>query len=489
MKNTLGASFVSDFTGSKIPIVPTPTPGEDVPIPSDGEVVIFDPTEPKEGDTPSEADIKEKIIERPVYIIIPKTSALLQLPERTYGVIKRVGILNNQPILYGDVNLLKQGQLYYISSAKQIYRFVKADTEYVYFTTIKPIKKNSGLLIPEEERGTIRNAGYLFNEIIYSGDPNLVSNGSLFYHDTLPYISIISNVNNVINLSTKEINDQGEIITVTTEYNVGPVEPDYSKQYLTTLMLNTNNDDQVEISITTNGKYSLDNGKTWLDAEADETITVSKNTAILWKNFKATDDSDFGQFVSDYEFDVYGNIMSLVDGDNFTELDRLSDIFTFNSLFASTGVRSAKNLILPTVLTDQCFLAMFSGSNLNVAPELPATILADGCYANMFSYTHLIESPVLPAVNITVDGCYDGMFYECDDLKKITAYFITDPSSRMFTKNWVYGVPEWYIPDDHLQDGLFIKNSAASWSKVGADGVPDHWRIETVDVPSDEIVI
>lgn len=59
-------------------------------------------------------------------IVLPKSSNLLKLPEQLYGTIKRVGILNKEPILYGDVNLLKPNDLYYISGAKQVYRYVKA---------------------------------------------------------------------------------------------------------------------------------------------------------------------------------------------------------------------------------------------------------------------------------------------------------------------------------------------------------------------------
>jgi len=51
-------------------------------------------------------------------IQIDSKSDLLKLPEQLYGTIKRVGILNKEPILYGDVNLLKPNDLYYINGAK-----------------------------------------------------------------------------------------------------------------------------------------------------------------------------------------------------------------------------------------------------------------------------------------------------------------------------------------------------------------------------------
>lgn len=180
-------------------------------------------------------------------IVLEKDSNLLKLPEQLYGTIKRVGMINKEPILYGDVNILKLNDLYYILGAKQVYRLVKIEilnsqddqgggassvvkgslskgsgSSILYtFDTIKQTTSLESLLIPEEERGKIRNAGYLFNEIIYSGDANLVDNGSLFYHDTLPFVSVVSNVDDTINLSTKVIID-GNPETIVTEYRVGP---------------------------------------------------------------------------------------------------------------------------------------------------------------------------------------------------------------------------------------------------------------------------
>lgn len=194
-------------------------------------------------------------------ITLEKDSNLLKLPEQVYGTIKKVGILNNEPILYGDYNLLKNGDLYYILGAKQVYKYVKTvrsndldpldpdepvgpdnpkksgakgdgqDPEdqstyhiYLYFDTIDT-PSTDGLSIPEDERGLIHRAGYLFNEIIYSGDPNLIDNGQLFYHYTLPYISVTSVEEGVITLSTKSIDEDGNITTTYTDYRVSP-EPE-----------------------------------------------------------------------------------------------------------------------------------------------------------------------------------------------------------------------------------------------------------------------
>lgn len=205
-------------------------------------------------------------------IVLSRDSNLLTLPEQLYGIIKRVGMINKEPILYGDVNMLKLNDLYYILGAKQVYRLVKIEisnnqddqddqgggassiakgslskgsgNSILYtFDTIKQVTSLESLLIPEEERGKIRNAGYLFNEIIYSGDANLVDNGSLFYHDTLPFVSVVSNVDGTINLSTKAIID-GDSETIVTEYRVSP-EGEHDGQAVETV--DTESSDEITI--------------------------------------------------------------------------------------------------------------------------------------------------------------------------------------------------------------------------------------------------
>lgn len=469
-----------------------------------------------------------------IEIILTKTSALLQLPERTYGTIKRIGMLNNEPILYGDINAVKPGSLYYIPGVKQVYRYIKpifrkaqnsgqstsiggvqigggslpgpgghpqvpTATEEYHFTTIEQTSTDS-LMIPEEERGTIRNAGYLFNEIIYSGDPNLVSNGSLFYHDTLPYISIVSNVDGIINLSTKELNQNNKVTTVVTEYRVSPQsQHDYSKDYLTfealeegtfTLTVPANVDSTKMTSVS----YSTDNGETWTTTNVDNTAqtittpTITQGNKVLWKGVgkqMAKSTSVYSCFSSTGNFNVGGNIMSLLYGDEFANQVTFPSGSTcnFTHLFRNNDkLISAENLTLPaTTSVSNCYYSMFFNcASLATAPTiLPATTLADSCYANMFNGTSITESPILPALN-TVDGCYSYMFNKCSNLSKITAYFITDPAMMFFTENWVNGVAE---------NGTFVKNSAATWDETGDYGVPQLWTIQTVDVPSNEITI
>ena len=112
---------------------------------------------------------------------------------------------------------------------------------------------------------------------------------------------------------------------------------------------------------------------------------------------------------------VGGNIMSLLNGDNF-ENTTITTTNTFYSLFnGDTKLVSAGNLTLPSNVTIDCYHHMFAScSSLTTAPTtLPATTLASNCYNQMFSgCTSLTTAPVLPATTLA-DGCYINMFYGC----------------------------------------------------------------------------
>ena len=66
--------------------------------------------------------------------------------------------------------------------------------------------------------------------------------------------------------------------------------------------------------------YSLDSGSTWTDATwvgSDYAISVSSGDTILWKGSEAAGNSSKCKFSSTCNFEVYGNIMSLICGDDF----------------------------------------------------------------------------------------------------------------------------------------------------------------------------
>ena len=121
-------------------------------------------------------------------------------------------------------------------------------------------------------------------------------------------------------------------------------------------------------------------------------------------------------------FNVYGNIMSLLYGDNFVNQTAYGRNYTFYGLFLNnTYLISAENLRMPaTTLKASCYLLMFSGcTSLTTAPMLPATSLDYSwyqCYQYMFNgCTSLITAPELPASTLAY-SCYDHMFSGCSSL-------------------------------------------------------------------------
>lgn len=122
-------------------------------------------------------------------------------------------------------------------------------------------------------------------------------------------------------------------------------------------------------------------------------------------------------------FKVYGNIMSLLYGDDFEDTDTLTANYAFAYLFYNDDYQTlvdASNLKLPaTTLSEYCYNYMFLNcGSLIAAPVLPAVTLVSYCYANMFnSCTSLTTAPELPAMTLA-DGCYQNMFYMCQSLTK-----------------------------------------------------------------------
>lgn len=188
--------------------------------------------------------------------------------------------------------------------------------------------------------------------------------------------------------------------------------------------------------------YSTDNGETWTttanqdNKSENRTIDVNVNTGdkVLWKGIATQtgyyDEDDYGTgvgsfFSSDCEFDVKGNVMSLLYGDNFKGQTTINEDFAFCCLFydyddeKTCSIVNAKDLSLPaTTLTDECYSSMFIDcTSLVTAPSiLPATTLALGCYSGMFAgCTSLVTVPELPATTLA-QICYSSMFGSCTSL-------------------------------------------------------------------------
>ena len=284
---------------------------------------------------------------------------------------------------------------------------------------------------------------------------------------------------------------------------------DYSKQYLTFEVVEggTIEFEATDESVSKTISYSLDNGETWTDLTSSTSYqsmggTLSVGDKVLVKGINDTYASNdlgyYNHFISTAKINVYGNIMSLISGDNFVDNKTLTQINTFYSLFSNNSkLLSAKNLILPattltnycysqmfwnctnfttapellpaTTLASNCYYGMFTNcTSLTTAPELPATTLASNCYCIMFENCYsLVNAPVLPATTLA-SNCYGSMFYGCSSLKYIKAMFKNTPSTS-YTYNWVDGV---------ASTGTFVKNATATWNVTGVNGIPSGWVIK-----------
>ena len=306
---------------------------------------------------------------------------------------------------------------------------------------------------------------------------------------------------------------------------------DYSKDYLTfkALTAGTILWKSIGTGMAKTIEYSINNGA-WTSitaTSAGEPITVAVNDMVRLRGTNSTyakDKSNYSGFEGGTAtYDIEGNIMSLLYGDNFVGNNTLTGTYNFCSMFKLSNSVSAENMILPATtlvqncyqgmfndctglttapelpairLANYCYSAMFYGcTSLTIAPELPATTLASGCYSSMFKgCTSLTTAPVLPATTLAnscygymFDGCtslttapvlpattlvtycYYYMFKDCTRLNYIKAMFTTTPS-KTYTENWVSGV---------ASTGTFVKNSAATWTTTGVNGIPTGWTVET----------
>ena len=231
--------------------------------------------------------------------------------------------------------------------------------------------------------------------------------------------------------------------------------------------------------------YSI-NGGEWTEIAASSTgtpINVSAGDKVRLKgnNTQYSDgNKDHASCFSGGTayYNIEGNIMSLIGGDNFTGLTSFNDVkWVFHDLFNTSNIVSAENLIMPaTTLTECCYRAMFAHSQyLTTAPELPATALANFCYGFMFQdCRQLTTAPELPASTVPASG-YNGMF-SASSVNYVMC-LATNISAKDSTSHWLGVVSP---------TGTFVKSSEMeSWARNDS-GIPNGWVIyndSSVEVP------
>lgn len=271
-------------------------------------------------------------------------------------------------------------------------------------------------------------------------------------------------------------------------------------------------------------EVSTDNGNTWTEItaapaggvpgailaelnEGDKVIIRGENEAYGYFSEMWGEPIDNCNFYADSPCYVYGNIMSLIGGDDFARLKEVKE-YAFTYFFSDymeeydwswVLSKEGDELLLPaTTLSEDCYAKMFNKcTGLTIAPKLPATTLAVACYTYMFSFcTGLTSAPTLPATTLVnscyyymfrnctglttaselpattlAPSCYSGMFFNCTNLSYIKAMFTTTPGTN-YTRDWVKNVKG---------TGIFVKNSAATWNVTGNNGIPTGWTVETAD--------
>lgn len=269
----------------------------------------------------------------------------------------------------------------------------------------------------------------------------------------------------------------GETSSVATETCVyDPSGHDYSKDYLTLRVISGGTIPWKSLGsgYAKTISYSI-NGGEWISitASSDTVINVSSGDVVRLKgtnNTYAGSKANYSGFEGGTAtYDIEGNIMSLVYGDNFSGNTALTGTYNFCSMFKLSNAISAENLILPTTtLTNYCYRAMFSkATSLEVATALPATTLSQGCYCGMFEdCASLTTAPDLPATTL-VTWCYGLMFDRCTNLNYIKC-LATDISATSCTEYWVSGV---------ASVGTFVKDSNTTWFR-GENGIPLGWTVE-----------
>lgn len=212
---------------------------------------------------------------------------------------------------------------------------------------------------------------------------------------------------------------------VTSEAPPPPPPPSYKTQYLTVVPLE---DGTIYTHQNARGDfyYSLDSGATWL-TYTDGELSVTSGNKIMYKGSNISTIGTNGIFriysLNDTRFDVEGNIMSLLYGDNFSGQTTVPDK-AFMALFnGATSLISAENLeLLATTVGASGYTNMFNSCiSLTTAPkELPATTLADSSYKNMFyDCKALTTAPSVLSATTLGNQCYDMMFNGCTALTTV----------------------------------------------------------------------
>lgn len=242
----------------------------------------------------------------------------------------------------------------------------------------------------------------------------------------MKYIKLFNNHNDYENWKNSQEYENYSLCFCQNDNDIHFNYHNYSKDYFTCKAIE---DCKFSFSTTNENnrilQYSIDNGKSWNELDLqnnEETSLIQAGNNILFKgNLSSNGEglNGIGTFHSSGNYEVMGNIASLIYNDDFYNQETLNTVGIFIYLFSNNrNLIHAKNLILPfKVLSIKCYFGMFERCMyLKTAPALPAITLSVACYAWMFTDCRsLINAPELPAINLS-ESCYYGMFVNCRSL-------------------------------------------------------------------------
>jgi uncharacterized protein YjdB len=295
---------------------------------------------------------------------------------------------------------------------------------------------------------------------------------------------------------------------------------DYSKDYFTIESLEDSNAIKMQRSNSPNNptlEYSLDSGSTWTTVQITSTVTfatINSGETIIFKgnieNYAIAWDK-YNYFTSTKQFKVYGNIMSLFNGDDFKTNYEFNSSKTHHcaGLFRTTYLVHASNLILPaTTVGVSTYNGMFRGcTNLVYCPRLlPATTLYQDTYSSMFEgCTSLVEGPEIMAttINSSTDATAMQRMFCMSRNSKVTAAMTKSPILRIANPNVAANTyKELFKGNGNLVEVTIlaqgtslsfdnwltntnssgvIKKLSATTLTNGASGKPSGWTTEDID--------
>ena len=247
----------------------------------------------------------------------------------------------------------------------------------------------------------------------------------------------------------------------------------YRDMYLTTAALENGT-----ITVTGIDRYAaLDyriNGGEWITAQsAPVTINVNTGDRVEYRMTKASFAHLYFLGI-ETKFRVYGNIMSIMWGDDFKDKTEFNSHYNKECEYmfsGCTGLIDAGDLVLPALsLHQDSYFGMFQTCpNLTKAPKLYATSLGNQCYGQMFAgCTSLETAPEIGNPSFgNPNQQFVNMFTNCSSLNYIKC-LETNTSDTLHTfMQWVDGV---------APTGIFIKAQGVNWP-TGNNGIPTGWTV------------